>query len=266
MVKERIKLFTSESVLASHPDKFTDSVVNYLHDKYLEGDKNSKTGIEASIFGRNIYVGGEVNSRASVDIIEGVKYVLEDVGYNPEDYIIKNDIIEQSDEINSMVDREDGEVGAGDQGIATYVTVGTEKTNYIGETFYLAHRLAERLEYVRKNKVLPYIQPDGKTQVTGKYNQQGEFVGVDTVIVSARHTEDIELEDLREDIKREVIDYVLDECEFNNDDIRYLINHAGKFTKGFGDADSGLTSRKLAVDFCSFTLGGGGLSGKNLPA
>lgn len=242
MTKEYVKLFTSESVGKGHSDVFSDAVSNYLQDKFMEGDKNSKIAIETATFGKNVFVGGEVTSKTKVDVIQGVKDVLEDIGYSSEGFNIENHILEQSSEINSAVVKEDGEVGAGDQGLVFGYAANGQDTSYMPKGGYLAHELARRLDVVRYG-VLGYLGPDAKTQVTAKINKQGEFIGVDNVVVSSMHDESISLEQVREDIAKHVIDYVLEENGVDTTGVKYLINTAGAWTdKFFSESDAGLSA------------------------
>lgn len=263
-MKERIKYYTSESVSSGHPDAAADSISNYLHDKYVEGDKHSKVGIEVAIFGKNVFVGGEVNSNAEVDVVEGVKQVFTDIGYSHEGYNIENHIIPQSREIHDSVVRTDGELGAGDQGhVFGYATNG-ENTDYMPMSTHLAHKMAKRLEILRKNATLEYLYPDAKTQVTVKQNESGEFLGVDTVVVSTSHKEEVSLEQVRKDVKEHIIDAILEEEKINSEGIKYLINTAGEWSQAvFSQADSGITGRKLICNVGYHYHGGGNANGKD---
>lgn len=266
MVKEAVKLFTSESVSEGHVDAVCDAISNYLQDKYAEGDKYSRIAIETAIFGRNIFVGGEVTSKTEVDVVQGVKDVLNDIGYDPEDgYVIQDHIIGQSPEISEGVTKDDGEVGAGDNGLMFGYATNGLNTEYMPMGAYLSHQLALKLSEVRKTGVLDYLGPDGKTQVTVKLNKDNEFVGVDTVVVNSMHSEEVSLEKVREDIKREVIDVVMKENDVYSEDIKVMINTAGSFVLGFGDADAGLTGRKIIVNsYCGYAKhGGGNYNGKD---
>lgn len=242
MAKEYVKYFTSEGISRGHVDIVADAVSNYLQDKFMEGDKHSKIAIETAIFGKNVFVGGEVKSKTKVDIIQGVKEVFEDVGYSHEGFNISNHIIEQSSEINSAVVKEDGEVGAGDQGLVFGYAANGQDTSYMPKGGFLAHELSRRHDEVRKNE-LKYLGPDAKTQVTAKLNQVGEFIGVDSVVVSSMHDEDITLEQVREDIGKHIVDYVLDKYGVDKTEVKYLINTAGAWTdKFFSDSDAGLSA------------------------
>lgn len=266
MVKERFKLFTSESVGKSHVDGVADAISNYLQDKYMEGDKNSKIAVETAIFGKNVFVGGEVTSNTTVDVIQGVKDVFKDVGYSHEGYNIENHIIEQSAEINGGVVKDNGEVGAGDQGLVFGYASGTNQTDYMPTGAHIAHEIAKRQEYVRKEGILPYLGPDAKAQVTAKLDECGNFVGLDSVVLSSMHEKGITLDKLREDISKHIIDYVLDENNVDKTEVKYLINTAGLWSDAFFSmGDAGLTGRKI---ICNSYLGygrhgGGNFNGKD---
>lgn len=266
MNKEYVKFFTSESIGPGHSDVFCDAVSNYLQDKYMAADKQSKLGIETAAFGRNIFVGGEVKSNAQVDVIECVKDVLCDVGYAPEGFNIENHILEQSSEINNAVVKADGEIGAGDQGLVFgYASNGID-TEYMPKGGYLAHALAKRLDEVRRNGTLRFLGPDAKTQVTAKINQDGDFIGVDTVVVSSMHDRDVSLEQVRADIKAHVVDYVLHQHNVDTTDVKYLINTAGAWSdKFFSEGDAGLTGRKIIQNsYLGYGRhGGGNFNGKD---
>lgn len=266
-MNNKFKLMTSESTTYSHPDKFCDFVSNYLQDKFMEGDKESKVAIECAIFGRNIFVGGEVTSNTEVDVIESVKEVLEKTGYGyiKDTFNIENHIIKQSAEIYGGVVKEDGDIGAGDQGLVWGYASDTGKTNYMPIGAYLSHQLSKRLTDVREQGILGYLRPDGKTQVTVMYDENEVFSGIDTVVVSSMHTEDVSLDKLRQDIEKEVIDYVLGREGIDSFNVKKLVNTAGTFILGFGDADAGLTGRKIIVDsYGGYAKhGGGNYNGKD---
>lgn len=243
------------------PDKQMDYISNYLQDKFMEGDKESKIAIECAIFGRNIFVGGEVTSKTEVDVIESVKEVLEKTGYGyiKDTFNIENHIIKQSPEIYEGVVKDDGNIGAGDQGLMWGYASDTDRTNYMPIGAFLSHQLAKRLTDVREQGILPYLRPDGKTQVTVKYDENDRFLGIDTVVVSSMHTEDVSLEKVRSDIKKEVIDCVLEKEGIDSLEVKKLVNTAGTFILGFGDADAGLTGRKIIVDsYGGYAKHGGG--------
>lgn len=264
--KMKERLMTSESVTYGHSDKFSDLVSNALMDEYLEGDSNSKVAIETTVFGNRITVGGEVTSKTKVDVVKVVQDLLEEVGYG---YMIKDMEVEvllreQSPEIFSGVVKEDGEIGAGDQGIMWGYASGNEFTNYMPYGAYLSHVLVDKLTEVRENGLLPYLRPDGKTQVTVIYDEDDRVVGVDSIVLSTMHTEEVSLEQLREDVDEYIITPVLEE-HGEPINVGKHINTAGLFTLGFGLADAGLTGRKIVVDsYGGYAKhGGGNYNGKD---
>ncbi len=248
------KLFTSESVTEGHPDKLCDYISDSILDSYFEKDPYSRVACETVAGKGQILVTGEITSKAEgIDIEKIVRNAIKEVGYGDSnldiDYktckVLLN-ISKQSSDIALGVDNsletKEGKTsqteGAGDQGIMFgFATDETE--DYMPMPIYLAHRLSERLSKVRKEKIIDYIRPDGKTQVTVEYNKN-EPVRVDTVVVSTQHNPDIELETLKKDIIKYVIEPVIPE-KLLDKDTKYFINPTGRFVIGGPLGDSGLT-------------------------
>lgn len=271
------KLFTSESVTEGHPDKLCDLISDSVLDACLKEDEFSRVACETVAGKGQILVTGEITSNAKVDIEQIVRNTLRDVGYDNEktdiDYktckVLLN-ISKQSSDIALGVDKSLEEKkgdkvkseGAGDQGIMFgFATDETE--SFMPMPIYLAHRLAERLTYVRKKGILPYLRPDGKVQVTVEYDKDVPK-RIDTVVVSSQHLEGVSLETLREGIIKEVILNVIPE-ELLDKDTKYYINPTGRFVIGGPLGDSGLTGRKIIVDtYGGYSRhGGGAFSGKD---
>lgn len=263
-------LLTSESVTEGHPDKVCDQISDRLLDCYLAGDKNSHVAIETMVSKNVVFVAGEVTSKTEVDVEQEIRRVLLEIGYdNPKKgidgkkcLILKNINIQSAD-INMGVSQADGEIGAGDQGMM-YGYACDETESYMPLSIDLAHQLTRRLAKVRKDKILPYLYPDGKSQVTVAYDEEGRVKHITDIVISAQHAADISLEQIREDIKKEVINKVIP-SEWMAPDIRIHINPTGRFVIGGPLGDTGLTGRKLMVDTYGGIgkHGGGAFSGKD---
>ncbi len=271
-------LFTSESVTEGHPDKLCDYISDSILDAYFEKDPYSRVACETVAGKGQILVTGEITSNAEdVDIEKIVRDTIKEIGYdNSEtdiDYrtckVLLN-ISKQSSDIALGVDKsleskeekEKETEGAGDQGIMFgFATDETEA--YMPMPIYLAHKLSERLSYVRREKIIDYIRPDGKTQVTIEYNKNMP-VRVDTIVVSTQHNSDVELETLKKDIIEKVIKPVIPENLLDKN-TKYYINPTGRFVIGGPLGDSGLTGRKIIVDtYGGYSRhGGGAFSGKD---
>ncbi len=260
------KIFTSESVTSGHPDKICDQISDAILDAYLKGDNESRVACETCISKNKVMIFGEVTSKTSVDIktivkekIKEIGYISEDIGFDIEKSEIIIDLNKQSPNIALGVDKEDK--GAGDQGMM-FGYACNETENYMPMAIYLAHNLAKRLELVRKENIIDYLRPDGKTQVSVEY-ENNVPKRIDTIILSAQHKEGIDIERLRKDILENVINYELRDHLDENTII--MINPTGKFEIGGPKGDSGLTGRKIIVDtYGGYAKhGGGAFSGKD---
>lgn len=260
------KLFTSESVTCGHPDKMCDIIADKILDEYLKNDSDSRVACEVCVSHKQVLVMGEITSRASVDIEKIVRNTIIEIGYNNDELGFNGNTIpilitinKQSEDIALGVNKE--EIGAGDQGMMFgYAT--NETDNYMPYSINFAHKLAKRLEEVRKEKIIDYLRPDGKTQVTVILDDN-KLIGIDTIVVSAQHHE-IDIDILRKDIKKYVIDEVIP-TELISIDTKVYINPTGRFIIGGPVGDSGLTGRKIIVDTYGGVIphGGGAFSGKD---
>ncbi len=270
-----LKIFTSESVTEGHPDKLCDLISDSILDEYLKQDKKSRCGIE-TVAGKDIiFVTGEITSKGVVDIEKVVRDTIKSVGYlgeNDIDYkkckVIVN-ISKQSPDIALGVDKsleeKEGELvseGAGDQGIM-FGFATRETDEYMPLAIMLAHKLAKRLTEVRKKSIIEGIAPDGKTEVSIVY-EDDKPVKVHSVVVSTAHTDDKDIDKLKEEIKKEVIYKVIPK-ELIASDTKILINPTGRFVISGPKGDSGLTGRKIIVDTYGGYAphGGGAFSGKD---
>lgn len=270
------KLFTSESVTEGHPDKLCDYISDSILDAYLALDPFSRVACETVCGKGEIYITGEITSKAKINIEEIVRNTIKDVGFKNAntdiDYKTCNIIInisKQSPDIALGVDKsletKQGKIesiGAGDQGLM-FGFACDETEELMPLPICLAHKLAKQLTMVRKENLLNYIKPDGKVQVTVEYENDVPL-RIDTIVVSSQHTEDTDLEVLRKDIKK----YVINKIVPNNlldEDTKYYINPTGRFVIGGPYGDSGLTGRKIIVDtYGGYSKhGGGAFSGKD---
>ena len=256
-------LITSESVTIGHPDKMSDIIADKILDAYLKEDANSRCAIEVMTTSQKVIVSGEVTSKGKVNIEKIIRKTICDIGYDNDlscynGHTIPIEILlnTQSPDISMGVNKED--IGAGDQGMVYgYATCDTKE--YMPITCVLSNKLAKRLEIVRKKKIIPYLLPDGKCQVTFDMDNNK----VDTVVVSNQHL-DIDIEKLRSDIKKLVIEKVIPK-KYLTKDTKYFINPTGRFRVGGPAGDTGLTGRKIIVDtYGGITPhGGGAFSGKD---
>jgi len=260
-------MFTSESVTEGHPDKVADQISDAILDAILEKDPTSRVDIETLIMKGTIIVTGQISTKSYVPISQIVRNVLRDIGFDNakvgldwEACGVLVSIEEQSPDIAMGVDKED--IGAGDQGMV-FGHATNETPELMPLPIMLAHRLVKRLAEVRKRGVLPYLRPDGKSQVTVEY-ADGKPKRVDAVVIAAQHREDVTREQIRKDIIDQVIRPVITKNMLDAD-TKFFINETGRFTIGGTLADSGLTGRKIIVDTYGGigSHGGGCYSGKD---
>ena len=271
------RLFTSESVTEGHPDKLCDYISDSILDSYLAKDKNARVACETVAGKGEIYITGEITSTANVDIEQVVRDTIKEVGYADSEYDIDYrtcriyiNLSKQSPDIalgvdKSLEDKEGKDVeseGAGDQGLMFgYACDETEELMPL--PISLAHKLSKRLTEVRREKIIDYLRPDGKTQVTVEYDGD-KPVRVDTIVISAQHLPDVDMKVLKKDIIEKVIKPTVP-ANLLDENTKYFINPTGRFVIGGPLGDSGLTGRKIIVDTYGGTArhGGGAFSGKD---
>ncbi|SHI34539.1 methionine adenosyltransferase [Pseudobutyrivibrio xylanivorans] len=275
------KLFTSESVTEGHPDKIADQISDAILDELLAQDPYSRVAAETTVATGLALVVGEITTKAYVDIAKVAKETIREIGYvnnvdgyNADSIAVLTSIDEQSADIALGVDKafeskqegvtEDFGTGAGDQGIIFgYAT--DETPEYLPPAISFAHRLTRQLTKVRKDGTLPYLRPDGKSQVTVEFAEDGQTVKrVHTIVISTQHAEDVTLEQIRKDVIEYVIKPVIPE-ELLDENTIYYVNPTGRFVIGGPQGDAGLTGRKIIVDTYGGTgrHGGGAFSGKD---
>jgi len=274
------RLFTSESVTEGHPDKMCDQISDAILDAILTNDPHARVACETTVTTGLVLVAGEITTSVYVDIPQIVRQTVEDIGYtrakfgfDAETCAVLTAIDEQSPDIRTGVDtalevregKEAGEnvLGAGDQGLM-FGYACNETEDLMPLPIYLSHRLAKRLAEVRKQNIVDYLRPDGKTQVTIEYNEKDEPIRVDAIVVSTQHHDDVSQETIRKDMIEHVIkpivpSFLIDEAT------KYFINPAGRFVVGGPQGDAGLTGRKIIVDtYGGYARhGGGAFSGKD---
>ncbi len=275
------KLFTSESVTEGHPDKIADQISDGVLDAIIAEDPMARVACETSVTTGMVLVMGEITTKCYVDIPKIVRRTIKDIGYTRAKYgfdgetcAVLTAIDEQSPDIAIGVDKaleaKNGEmgdeeieaIGAGDQGMMFgYAT--DETPEYMPLTISLAHKITRRLAETRKKGIIPYLRPDGKSQVTVEY-VDGKPVRIDTIVVSTQHSPSVEIQNIREDIIEEIILPIVP-AELIDRKTRYLINPTGRFVVGGPMGDSGLTGRKIIVDTYGGMArhGGGAFSGKD---
>ena len=272
------RLFTSESVTEGHPDKICDQIADAILDEYMKKDVNSKVACEVAITTDFVLIMGEITSNAKVNIDKIVRDTIRDIGYDNVEYgfdcdncnVIIN-IDQQSTDIALGVDKykldkvnkSSDLIGAGDQGMMFgYAT--DETSEMMPYPIYLAHKLTKRLTEVRKNGILKYLRPDGKSQVTVEYDSDGKPVRIEAVVISAQHNSEISQVQLHKDIRKYVIDSIIPQNMVDSK-TKYYINPTGRFVIGGPHGDSGLTGRKIIVDtYGGYARhGGGAFSGKD---
>lgn len=272
-------LFTSESVTEGHPDKICDQISDSILDALLEQDPMSRVACETAITTGLVLVMGEITTSAKVDFQTIIRDTIKEIGYDDSakgfdcsTCGVMVAIDKQSADIALGVDKaleakltdtEIEAIGAGDQGLMFgYAT--NETSDFMPYPIYLAHRLTRQLTKVRKDGTLPYLRPDGKSQVTVEYDNEGNPVRLDAVVVSSQHSEDVSWEQIKEDIQKYVIDPILP-ADLLDDETNIYINPTGRFVIGGPVGDSGLTGRKIIVDTYGGWArhGGGAFSGKD---
>jgi S-adenosylmethionine synthetase len=277
------RLFTSESVTEGHPDKMADQISDAILDDLLRQDPRSRVAVETMLTTGQVHVAGEVTTQGFADVMGLVRGVVLDIGYDSsvkgfdgESCGISVSIGAQSPDIAQGVDdaieEREGHSsdpldrqGAGDQGLMFgYAT--DETPTLMPLPISLAHRMAEQLTAVRKDGTVPYLRPDGKTQVTIEYDEAGQPTRIDTVVVSSQHAKDVDLEgQLTPEVRKFVVDPILEGVDLPSDGYRLLVNPTGRFEVGGPMGDAGLTGRKIIVDTYGGMArhGGGAFSGKD---
>lgn len=275
-------LFTSESVTEGHPDKMCDQISDAILDALVEQDPMSRVACETAITTGLVLVMGEITTQAYVDIQKIVRETVREIGYTRGKYGFDADncgvitaIDEQSTDIamgvdkaleakeNKMSDEELEAIGAGDQGMM-FGYASNETEEYMPYAISMAHKLTRQLTKVRKDGTLSYLRPDGKSQVTVEYNEEGKPIRLDAVVLSTQHDPDVTQEQIHEDVKKYIFDPVLPK-DMIDEETKFFINPTGRFVIGGPHGDSGVTGRKIIVDTYGGygRHGGGAFSGKD---
>lgn len=265
------RFFTSESVTEGHPDKICDQISDAILDDILAHDPNGRVACETVVTTGLCFVFGEITTSHYVDVQKIVRDKVAEIGYtrgkfgfDAENLAVMTAIDPQSPDIAIGVDETSShEQGAGDQGIM-FGYACDETDVYMPMAITLAHRLAKRLTDVRKNGTIPYLRPDGKTQVTVEYDDNGKIFRVDTVLISTQHSPEVDMEVLARDVKANVVDPIIP-ANLIDENTKFLFNPTGRFVVGGPQGDSGLTGRKIIVDTYGGAAchGGGAFSGKD---
>ena len=276
------RLFTSESVTEGHPDKMCDAISDAILDALMEKDPMSRVACETATTTGLVLVMGEITTKAYVDIQKIVRETIREIGYDRAKYGFDCDtcgvitaIDEQSADIalgvdkaleakeNRMSEEELDAIGAGDQGMM-FGYASNETEEYMPYPISMAHKLSRRLTEVRKNGTLKYLRPDGKTQVTVEYDENGRPARLDAVVLSTQHDENVTQEQIHADIRKYVFDAIIP-ADMVDENTKFFINPTGRFVIGGPHGDSGLTGRKIIVDSYGGTArhGGGAFSGKD---
>lgn len=278
----RRRLFTSESVTEGHPDKICDQISDSILDAILASDANARVACETSVTTGLVLVAGEITTSTYVDIPKIVRETIKEIGYTRAKYgfdyatcAVLTSIDEQSPDIamgvdqalesreGQMTDEQIEAIGAGDQGLM-FGYACNETNELMPLPISLAHKLSRRLTKVRKDEILPYLRPDGKTQVTVEYDENNNPVRIDTIVISTQHHPEISLEQIQRNLKEHVINPVVP-SELIDENTKYFINPTGRFVIGGPQGDAGLTGRKIIVDtYGGYARhGGGAFSGKD---
>ena len=257
--------FTSESVTEGHPDKICDNISDTILDECLKQDRESRVAIETFVSNNNVTIAGQITTKANINIEKIVREKLKEIGYDNE----KTDIDYRTCKINIDITKQSPDIalgvdvgGAGDQGIM-FGFACDETPNYMPYAIYMAHKLSKRLTYVRKQGIIPYLRPDGKTQVTVEY-EDDKPKRIETILISTQHLESVELETLRKDVIEKVINEEIPQ-NMMDENTKIYINPTGRFVIGGPLGDTGLTGRKIIVDtYGGYARHGGGcFSGKD---